>query len=67
EVTVVRISDADPAMLRYFSDIGLTPDTQLTIQKQRPYTDATTITLPGQHENIDLGPTAANAIWVTTS
>ncbi|WP_196884793.1 FeoA family protein, partial [Arthrobacter sp. CAN_A214] len=31
EVTVVRISDADPAMLRYFSDIGLTPDTQLTI------------------------------------
>lgn len=66
EVTVVRISDADPAMLRYFSDIGLTPDAKLTIQQQRPYTDATTITLSGQQKNIDLGPTASNAVWVTT-
>jgi len=53
-------------MLRYFSDIGLTPDAKLTIQQQRPYTDATTITLSGQQKNIDLGPTASNAVWVTT-
>ncbi|WP_028278515.1 metal-dependent transcriptional regulator [Arthrobacter sp. H5] len=67
EVTVVRISDADPAMLRYFSDIGLTPDVKLTIQKQRPYTDATTITLSGQQKNVDLGQAASNAVWVTNS
>lgn len=55
-MTVVRISDADPAMLRYFSDLGLTLDAKLIIHQQRPYTDATAITLSGQQKISTSGP-----------
>lgn len=66
EATIVRISDADPAMLRYFSDIGLTPNTQLTVRAPHPYTGTTTVSVSGRQDNIDLGPPAAEAIWVLT-
>lgn len=66
--TVARISDADPAMLRYFDDVGITLDTRLRVLARRDFagllsvavaapTAATEITL-------DLGSPAAEAIWV---
>lgn len=64
DVTIVRISDADPGMLRYFSELGLRPDTRLTVLGRRPYADATSIRLEGSGKEIDLGSAATDAIWV---
>ena len=64
-VTITRISDADPEMLRYFTELGLAPDTRLTVVAHRPYADVTTIRLPDR--DVDLGPSAAAAIWVIAS
>ncbi|MCW3767306.1 MULTISPECIES: metal-dependent transcriptional regulator [Paenarthrobacter] len=63
-VTVTRISDADPEMLRYFTELGLSPDTELSVQEHRRYADLTTIRLSGQERSIDLGSSASDAIWV---
>lgn len=67
QVIITRISDADPEMLRYFSELGLHPDTRLTVLAHRPYADITTIRLSERGSDVDLGPAAADAIWVTAS
>lgn len=66
-VRITRISDADPDMLRYFAELGLTPDTQLTVRAHRPYADITTIHLRDRAVDVDLGSSAAEAIWVIAS
>ncbi|MBT2552573.1 metal-dependent transcriptional regulator [Arthrobacter sp. ISL-5] len=66
-LTITRISDADPDMLRYFTELGLAPDTRLTVLAHRPYADVTTIRLPDRDLDIDLGPSAAESIWVIAS
>ncbi|TNB75639.1 metal-dependent transcriptional regulator [Arthrobacter sp. BB-1] len=64
-LTITRISDSDPDMLRYFAELGLGPDTELTVLAHRPYADITTVRLPDR--DVDLGPSAAEAIWVIAS
>ncbi|WP_026543751.1 metal-dependent transcriptional regulator [Arthrobacter sp. 35/47] len=66
-VKITRISDADPDMLRYFAELGLTPDTQLTVRAHRPYADITTIHLNDRAVDVDLSSSAAEAIWVIAS
>ncbi|WP_326968349.1 metal-dependent transcriptional regulator [Arthrobacter sp. CG_A4] len=63
-VAITRISDADPEMLRYFTELGLAPDTKLSVREHRPYADVTTIRLQGRDRDIDLGASASGAIWV---
>lgn len=59
---VVRISDADPAVLRYFRerDIGL--DALLTVDEHREFAGDVTVRIDG--EPVVLGGTAAAAVWV---
>lgn len=64
-VTITRISDADPDMLRYFAQLGLGPDTRLQVLAHRPYADVTTIRVGDR--DVDLGPSAAEAIWVVAN
>lgn len=66
-VTITRISDADPDMLRYFAELGLAPDIQLTVRAHRPYADITTVHLNDRAVDIDLGSAAAEAIWVVAT
>ena len=63
-VAITRISDADPQMLRYFTELGLAPDTRLSVREHRPYADVTTIRLQGRDRDIDLSASASGAIWV---
>lgn len=63
-LAITRISDADPQMLRYFTELGLAPDTKLTVREHRPYADVTTVRLHGRDRDIDLGASASQAIWV---
>lgn len=66
-VRITRISDADPDMLRYFAELGLAPDTSLTVRAHRPYADITTIHLTDRAVEVDLGSSAAEAIWVVAN
>ncbi|WP_231938511.1 FeoA domain-containing protein [Arthrobacter sp. B6] len=63
-VAITRISDADPQMLRYFTELGLAPNTRLTVREQRPYADVTTLRVHEAERDVDLGASASDAIWV---
>lgn len=63
-LTLTRVSDADPALLRYCAGLGLLPGTELTVAEPRPFAAGTTVRLTGQEAGIEIGPEAADAIWV---
>jgi DtxR family Mn-dependent transcriptional regulator len=59
---VVRISDADPAVLRYLADRGLGLDTPLSVDEQRAFAGDVAVHIGG--DQVVLGATAAAAVWV---
>lgn len=63
---VARISDADPAMLRYFDSVGIALDTEITVVERRDFAGTVSIRLgPDPAATaIDLGNPAAQAIWL---
>ena len=63
-VTVVRISDADPAVLRYLGERGIGLDTELSVEEHRPFAGDVAVTVGAQH--VVLGAMAASAVWVAT-
>jgi len=64
EVVVARISDADPAILRYLDELRIGLDTALTVDEHREY--AGDVTVRTADATIVLGATAAAAVWVVT-
>ncbi len=60
---VARISDFDPAMLRYFDSVGIALDTPITVVERRDFAGTIAIRI-GDH-TLDLGSPAAEAIWLT--
>ncbi len=62
---VARISDADPAMLRYFDSVGIALDTVVEVVERRDF--AGTIAIRIGDGVIDLGNPAAEAIWLTSA
>lgn len=62
EGTVVRISDEDPAMLRFLADAGIALDARLTVLGVKPYSGSMQVrALSG---TVDVGPDVARAIWL---
>ena len=59
---VVRISDADPAVLRYLAERGVGLDAVLTVDEHRAFAGDVTVHLGDAA--IVLGATAAAAVWV---
>ncbi len=64
EITICRVSDADPALLRYFAGLGLTPDAELTVREREPFSAGTTVRVAGRDADTALGLHASNAVWV---
>lgn len=66
---VVRISDAEPQVLRHLGDVGVRLDAEVTVVETRPYVGTTlfTVTQPGesQGQEVELGDPAVAAVWVT--
>lgn len=66
---VVRISDAEPQVLRHLADVGVRLDAHVTVVEARPYVGTTlfTVTQPGEIEGdaVELGDPAVVAVWVT--
>lgn len=62
-VRVVRISDTDPKLLRYFAELGIALDTELLIRDRKTF--AGTLTLQVGGAAVEVGMPAAEAVWVT--
>lgn len=71
--TVARISDADPEMLRYFDNVGISLDSRLRILARRDFAGVISVAIEpaggtdGTATTVDLGSPAAQAIWVVAS
>ncbi|CDZ88729.1 DtxR family Mn-dependent transcriptional regulator [Rhodococcus ruber] len=62
---VARISDADPAMLRYFDDVGIALDTDIRVVERRDFAGTVAVRIGGDAgSTVDLGHPAADAIWL---
>jgi DtxR family transcriptional regulator, Mn-dependent transcriptional regulator len=48
--TFVRVSDADPAMLRFLAERGIIPGTRLRLVERQPFDGPLTVKLNGKHE-----------------
>lgn len=64
-VKVERISDADPHLLQFFTDHHISIGTVIQIADSSPYSDNVNIRVDAATENIALGQSATDAIWVT--
>jgi DtxR family transcriptional regulator, Mn-dependent transcriptional regulator len=64
---VARISDSDPAMLRYFDSVGIALDTKITVVERRDFAGTVAIRLGDDGADpVDLGNPAAQAIWLVS-
>lgn len=64
QATICRISDADPALLRYLDSLGLLPGVELTIVEKLDFAGATKLIFGPGEVLCELADTAADAIWV---
>lgn len=62
--TVKRVSEDDPALLRYLSQIGLVPETRVSIRDYSSYDGNLTVQVEGQALSIVLGTAVTNQIFV---
>ena len=61
-VTIARVSDSDPELLRYLAGLGLHLDVQVQVLSRQAYAGTLTVTADGAH--LELGLPAAQSIWV---
>src|SRR4051812_20417106 len=64
-LTVVRISDADPAVLRYLAQRGIGLDTPLSVDEHRAFAGDITVHVDGAP--VVIGAAAASAVWVAAT
>ena len=60
-VTIARISDRDPLLLRHLEAEGVTIDCVMTVASTRPFT----VAIGGQEGTRELSPDALVSIWVS--
>jgi len=66
---VARISDADPEVLRYFTELGIGLDARMLVAERRDYAGVVCVEWspaeePHEVRRTDLGLRAAHALWV---
>ncbi|MFZ2173609.1 MAG: metal-dependent transcriptional regulator [Rhodococcus sp. (in: high G+C Gram-positive bacteria)] len=61
---IARISDSDPAMLRYFDSVGVALDVSVTLLERRDYAGTVSVRLGTSEDSVELGHPAAHAIWL---
>lgn len=66
-VTVERISDDDPALLKFFEERGIVFTATLTVSAGAPYSDALNVQVGAATEPISLGRSASDALYVSVS
>ncbi|HWD62306.1 MAG TPA: metal-dependent transcriptional regulator [Humibacter sp.] len=63
-LTVVRISDADPAVLRYLAERDIRLDARVTVIETRPFAGDVVVSIDDAQQ-ITLGSVAASSIWAS--
>ncbi len=63
EAVVAHVTDTDPDFLRYLSEIGLTPQTQVTVLDYSPYDGNLTVQVDGGEAQV-LGPKVTGSVVV---
>ncbi|TSD96100.1 manganese-binding transcriptional regulator MntR [Skermania sp. ID1734] len=64
---IARISDADPAMLRYFDSVGIALDTVVRVVERRDFAGTMSVQIGSAGgAPIDLGNPAAQSIWLVS-
>lgn len=68
---VARVSDDDPELLKYLSDIGIRPGAHVRVQTNRDYAGSLAISRSSAGDETDaaqleLATSAAQAVWVAT-
>lgn len=66
-VTVLRISDADPALLQFFAERGIGIGARLTTSEGAPYSESVSVSVEGADRPLPLGRGATEALFVSTS
>lgn len=61
---VARISDAEPQVLRYLTEVGIGLDVVLVVRERREFAGTTAIAVGERPGELDLGALAVAAIWV---
>jgi DtxR family Mn-dependent transcriptional regulator len=61
---IARISDADPALLRHLTDVGLTLDVEVHVLPRQKYDDGVRLERPGGDQPLSLGAAVAQALWL---
>lgn len=64
QVTVERISDADPDLLRFFGDRGIVVGARLSVVAAPPYSDSLHVKVE-DFDDVPLGRVATHAVWVS--
>jgi DtxR family Mn-dependent transcriptional regulator len=62
--TVERVRDADPELLRYLSELGLTPEVHLTVLSYSPFDNNLHIQIEGHEVPIVLGSKVTSQVFV---
>jgi DtxR family transcriptional regulator, Mn-dependent transcriptional regulator len=62
--TVIRISDADPAMLRYLSELGVSPGDTVQVVERQPFDGPLTVLFPGGERTLGGAVTDAMRVAV---
>lgn len=64
-VVVERISDADPRLLSFCAEHGITVGASLDVRTGPAFSDSLEVSVPGASARVPLGRSATDAIWVS--
>ncbi len=64
ELTVAKITDERLEFLTYIMQIGLLPNTPITVQSRTPFGDVLSLDVEGIEGTIAIGRDVANSVWV---
>ncbi|MGW8225849.1 MAG: metal-dependent transcriptional regulator [Anaerolineales bacterium] len=64
EAQVKRVSDSDPELLRYLSEMGIAPASRLSILEYSPFDNNLKVQIQGKKSPVVLGPRVTNQVYV---
>jgi DtxR family Mn-dependent transcriptional regulator len=59
---IVRMSDRDPALLRYFGERGIRPGARVRVESREPFDGSLVVTVGRERQRIS--PVAAAQVWI---
>ena len=62
--TIQRVPDEEPALLRYLGEVGIVPEARVTVSNYSELDGDLTLRVEGREENIVLGTTITNQIFI---